>query len=144
MKTNPRPDTPPSNTERTIAITGGSGLVGTALRRHLQEDGTTILRLVRRVPVAADEVQWDPQAAFSPDPRLENLDAVVHLAGAGIADRRWSTARREVLLRSRVDGTRFLVEALYAIGHCREAARFLAEYQRAFGEHPALERAREE
>jgi hypothetical protein len=112
VKTNPRPDTPPSTTERTIAITGGSGLVGTALRRRLQEGRTTILRLVRRAPVAADEVQWDPQAAFSPDPRLENLDAVVHLAGAGIADRRWSTARREVLLRSRVDGTRFLVEAL--------------------------------
>jgi uncharacterized protein (TIGR01777 family) len=68
--------------------------------------------LVRRRPAAHDEVQWNPEAAFTPDPRLERVDAVIHLAGAGIADRRWTAARREVLLRSRVDGTRFLVEAL--------------------------------
>ena len=56
-------------------------------------------------------------ASFQPDPRLEGLDAVVHLAGAGIADRRWTAARRETLLRSRVDGTRFLIEALQQLGH---------------------------
>jgi hypothetical protein len=73
--------------------------------------------LVRHVPTAADEVRWDPESSFTPDPRLEKLDAVVHLAGAGIADRRWTASRREVLLRSRVDGTRFLVEALQQLEH---------------------------
>ncbi len=69
------------------------------------------------MPTAADEVRWNPKGSFTPDPRLEKLDAVVHLAGAGIADRRWTASRREILLRSRVDGTRFLVEALQQLGH---------------------------
>lgn len=111
MTTNTRMDTPHSK-RPVFAITGASGLVGTALRRQLDQDGAQVLRLVRRPPAASDEVQWNPKASFSPDQRLEGVDAVIHLAGAGIADRRWTAARREMLLRSRVDGTRFLVEAL--------------------------------
>ena len=77
-----------------VAVTGSSGLIGTALVAGLRADGHQVVRLVRRPPRSADEVRWDPRVADAAvDPGgLAGIDACVHLAGVGVADRRW-TAR---------------------------------------------------
>lgn len=96
-----------------IAVTGSTGLIGSALVRSLRTDGHTVVPVVRR-PVADGEraVQWDP-AAGSIDARgLEGVDAVVHLAGAGIGDRRWTEDYKREILESRVRGTELLAGAL--------------------------------
>jgi uncharacterized protein (TIGR01777 family) len=117
VKKNSEVKTQPDTQHLRIGVTGASGFIGTALCQALTQNGITVLRLVRHEPTADCEVSWNPEESFEPDDRLEGLDALVHLAGAGIAAKRWTPARREVLLRSRVDGTRFLVEALQRLDH---------------------------
>ncbi len=100
-----------------IAITGASGLIGTALTRHLRTGGHEVMRLVRRPPDAADEIQWNPRAGPNAAPRqtlaaLGSLDAVVNLAGAPIASGRWTDARKREIRASRVDGTQALAGLL--------------------------------
>ena len=63
-----------------IAITGASGLIGTALVGHLKAEGHTVQRFVRRPVVAADEIQWDPQTGYVDIEALRGVDAVIHLA----------------------------------------------------------------
>jgi len=99
-----------------VAVTGSSGLIGTALVADLRSDGHQVIRLVRRSPRSADEVRWDPESAdagLSPKPEaLEGLSACVHLAAAGVASRRWTTRYKAEIRASRVLGTRALVGAL--------------------------------
>ncbi|MBU6329057.1 MAG: TIGR01777 family oxidoreductase [Acidobacteria bacterium] len=99
-----------------IAITGASGLIGRALSASLRADGHTVLPLVRR-PVAAGEqaVSWDPAAGTIDAAGLEGLDGVVHLAGAGIGDHRWTDAYRREILESRSRGTELLAGTLAAL-----------------------------
>ncbi|MFI0943944.1 TIGR01777 family oxidoreductase [Streptomyces sp. NPDC021020] len=98
-----------------IAVTGASGLIGGALGAELRGSGHEVVRLVRREAAGPDEVRWDP-AAGRLDPRdLTGVEAVVHLAGAGVGDRRWTDARKKVLYDSRVQGTRTLAAALAAM-----------------------------
>lgn len=97
-----------------IAITGSTGLIGTALVRTLRGEGRTVLRLVRRRPAADDEIRWDPFGEVD-TVSLEGVDAVVHLAGAGIGDRRWNACYRQEIRDSRVEGTRTLSRALAAL-----------------------------
>jgi uncharacterized protein (TIGR01777 family) len=97
-----------------VAITGSSGLIGTALTASLRADGHQVVRLVRRPPRAADEVRWDPQAADAGRPSLSGVDACVHLAGAGVGDHRWTTAYKAEIRSSRVLPTRALAAALAA------------------------------
>ena len=85
-----------------VAITGSSGLIGTALTASLRADGHQVVRLVRRPPHAADEVRWDPRAADAGDPLLTGVDACVHLAGAGVGDHRWTAAYKAEIRSSRV------------------------------------------
>jgi uncharacterized protein (TIGR01777 family) len=88
-----------------VAISGSSGLIGAALGRDLERDGHQVRRLVRRAPSGPGEVRWDP-AQHSLDPAaVAGLDAVVHLAGVRIGDRRWTERHRRTVLESRVDGT---------------------------------------
>ena len=100
-----------------VAVTGSSGLIGTALVASLRSDGHEVIRLVRRPPRAADEARWDPRAAdaglvpYSPS-GLDGLGACVHLAGAGVADRRWTARYKAEIRASRVLGTRALAGAL--------------------------------
>ena len=94
-----------------IAITGSTGLIGTALVRALRDGGRTVVRLVRRRPSAGDEVRWDPFGEVD-TAALEGVDAVVHLAGAGIGERRWTSCYRQQIRDSRVEGTRTLARAL--------------------------------
>ena len=97
-----------------VAITGGSGLIGTALTASLQADGHQVIRLVRRSPRSADEVRWDPRAADAGDPALDGIDACVHLAGAGLGEHRWTARYKAEIRASRVLATRALATALAA------------------------------
>jgi hypothetical protein len=97
-----------------IAITGSSGLIGSALVTALRRDGDEVIRLVRRAPRSADEVSWDPQAPRGGlDPAaLRGVEAVVNLAGAGVADHRWTASYKAEIRASRVTGTHALASLL--------------------------------
>ncbi|WP_300603121.1 TIGR01777 family oxidoreductase [Trebonia sp.] len=97
-----------------VAVTGSSGLIGTALTASLRADGHQVVRLVRRPPRGADEVRWDPRAADAGDPVLSGVDACVHLAGAGVGDHRWTRGYKAEIRASRVLATRALATALAA------------------------------
>jgi hypothetical protein len=98
-----------------VAVTGSSGLIGTALSGALRQDGHEVIPLVRRPP-GPGEIRWDPQAADGglPPGALDGVDAVVHLSGAPIAGGRWTAARKQMLRASRVQSTQALVTALAA------------------------------
>ncbi len=97
-----------------VAVTGSSGLIGTALVAALRADGHQVIRLVRAGPAGPGAVRWDPHAERGGlDPRsLDGTAAVVHLAGAGVADKRWTPGYQAEIRSSRVQGTRALVRAL--------------------------------
>lgn len=95
-----------------IAISGASGMIGSALSASLRSQGHRVAALVRRTPAAgADEIAWDPAGGTVDAASLEGIDAIVHLAGAGIGDRRWTDARKKLIYDSRIDGTRLLATA---------------------------------
>jgi uncharacterized protein len=96
-----------------VGVTGSSGLIGGALVSALRDRGDTVVPFVRpESPQPTDMcVRWDPSSAYVDESDLrdvERLDALVHLAGAGIGDRRWSESRKAIILSSRVESTRLL------------------------------------
>ena len=96
-----------------IAVTGSTGLIGSALVPALRADGHEVLRLVRRNgSLAADEVSWDPRAGRIDVARLRGVDAVVHLAGAGVGDARWTEDYKREIRDSRVLGTSLIAQAM--------------------------------
>jgi uncharacterized protein len=95
-----------------VAVTGASGFIGTALCDHLRAKGHRITRLVRRTPQASDQAAWDPDAGTVDTDALQQADAVVHLAGEPIADRRWTAEQRRRILDSRVRGTDTIAKAV--------------------------------
>jgi uncharacterized protein (TIGR01777 family) len=104
-----------------VAISGASGLIGSALARDLSADGVNVVRLVRRDAGAADEIGWHPEAGpdgLDPgglDPAaLRGVDAVVHLSGAPVAGGRWTPARKALLRDSRIKSTAVLAAAMAA------------------------------
>lgn len=103
-----------------IAVTGSTGLIGSALVPVLLADGHEVIRLVRlphltsgtaKHDVAADERCWSPFGEPDPKP-YEGCDVVIHLAGAGLADKRWSAAYKREIRESRVHGTDTLARSL--------------------------------
>lgn len=115
-----------------IAVTGSTGLIGTALSRSLRADGHDIVRLVRRSSRDArryedaghargdaqdppSEVAWDPKGQYVDARGLSGCDAVVHLAGAGVGDRRWTPAYKKEIRDSRVLGTAAIADALASL-----------------------------
>ncbi|WP_405890801.1 TIGR01777 family oxidoreductase [Streptomyces sp. NBC_00133] len=98
-----------------IAVTGSTGLIGSALVRSLRSDGHEVVRLVRRPAQAGDEVEWDPQRQYVDVGGLVGCEAVVHLAGAGIGARRWNDAYRKEVRDSRVLGTAAIAEAVASL-----------------------------
>lgn len=94
-----------------VVISGATGLIGTALCATLSEAGHDVVRLVRRNAGAGD-ILWDPARRSLPAGALQGADAVVHLAGAGIGDRRWSDAYRREILESRTSSTALLADAI--------------------------------
>jgi uncharacterized protein (TIGR01777 family) len=99
-----------------IAITGSSGLVGTALAKALEARGDVVLRLVRREARGPNEVRWSPSAREVDVAGLADVGAIVHLAGENIADGRWTEARKRSIRDSRVDGTHAVARAVAALG----------------------------
>ncbi|HTU75889.1 MAG TPA: TIGR01777 family oxidoreductase [Trebonia sp.] len=95
-----------------IAVTGSSGLIGTALTASLRADGHQVVRLVRRVPHGSEEIRWDPRAADAGRPALGGIDACVHLAGVGVGDHRWTRSYKAEIRASRVLATRALATVL--------------------------------
>ena len=95
-----------------VAVTGSTGLIGTALVGQLKAEGHTVQRLVRRKPNSAEEVQWDPTAGTIDLAALEGVDAIIHLAGAGVGDKRWTTKYRATILNSRLLGTTTIAHAV--------------------------------
>jgi uncharacterized protein len=98
-----------------IAVTGSTGLIGTALVRSLRSDGHEVVRLVRRPARAGDEVEWDPHRQYVDVGGLVGCQGVVHLAGAGIGARRWNDAYRKEIRDSRVLGTAAIAEAVASL-----------------------------
>jgi uncharacterized protein len=92
-------------------VSGASGLIGSALVPALAADGHLVRRLTRATPSREAEYRWDPTRGEIDARALEGLDAAVHLAGESVAGR-WTAAKRDRILRSRVEGTRTLSEAL--------------------------------
>jgi hypothetical protein len=97
-----------------VAITGSTGLIGAALAADLAKRGHRVVRLVRpQTPVISGEtLAWDPATGAIDAAGLEGVGAVVHLAGVGIGDRRWSESRKREIVRSRTDGTGLLARTL--------------------------------
>lgn len=96
-------------------IAGSSGLIGSALIEDLEKDGHTIVRLVYRGEPRERVFSWDPSTGEGPPvAALEGVDVVINLAGISLSKRRWSLARMDGFVRSRVDSTRLLAEALAA------------------------------
>ncbi|MFD7257135.1 TIGR01777 family oxidoreductase [Streptomyces sp. NPDC059874] len=98
-----------------IAVTGSTGLIGSALVRSLREDGHEVVRFVRREPAAGDEVRWDPARGHVDPAGLVGCGAVVGLAGAGVGERRWTAAYKKEIRDSRVLGTAALARAMAAM-----------------------------
>jgi uncharacterized protein (TIGR01777 family) len=97
----------------TVVIAGGSGFLGGKLAKRLESEGQRVLTLTRRAAGNRGEIAWRPDGEAGELPRhLDGTDAVVNLAGAGIADTRWSAARKQEILASRVLSTRTLVRAM--------------------------------
>ncbi len=95
-----------------VAVSGASGLIGSALRGLLSTGGHRVLNLVRRPASNEHEVHWDPERGVIDLERLEGIDAVVHLAGENIASGRWTEDRRQRIRRSRTEATVELVRSL--------------------------------
>ncbi len=95
-----------------IAITGASGLIGSALVGYLKSQGHTVQRLVRRAAVSSEEITWDPIAGTVDLEALAGVDAVIHLAGAGVSDKRWTKKYKSEILNSRLLGTTTIAKAV--------------------------------
>lgn len=98
-----------------VVVSGSSGLIATALLERLRNEGHEPVRLVRRPAAGDGEISWDPAAGRIDTASLEGADAVVHLAGAGIGDKRWTAAHRQLILSSRQSGTSLLASTLAAL-----------------------------
>lgn len=96
-------------------LAGASGFLGSALRVRLAEEGHEVVRLVRREPATAAEVQWRPDDRQVDLSAFDEVDVVVNLAGAGVADWLWTPSRRELILSSRVNTTSTLATALATV-----------------------------
>ncbi len=109
-----------------IAVTGSTGLIGTRLVRDLSAEGHRVLRLVRpgSGPSGGDTAVWDPAAGTIDAAALEGIDAVVHLAGEGIAEKRWTDEQKDRILSSRTEGTGLLARTLAGLD--RPPATFLS------------------
>ena len=95
-----------------VAVTGSHGFIGSALLPALIREGHRPVRIVRGQAAGDDELSWDPEAGTIDADGLEGIGGVVHLAGAGIGDRRWTDARKRLILETRTKGTSLLARTL--------------------------------
>lgn len=106
-----------------IVVSGASGLIGTQLVAKLSQSGHEVIRLVRRSPKAG-EIQWNPKTGMLDAAALEGADAVIHLSGAGIGDKRWTSGYRKEILDSRTDTTALLAKTIASLS--RKPSVFLS------------------
>lgn len=134
----------------TVVIAGASGLVGGALTPFLTTGGHSVRRLVRR-PIEGEyqpqdtEHRWDPSAGELEAVSLEGADAVIVLSGAGIADKRWSNERKQILVDSRLDTAGLVAKTLAKLKAegrpcpstliCASAVGYYGSHE---GDHPAF------
>lgn len=105
-----------SSAIQSVAITGATGLVGTALSELLSSEGKSVAAISRRDGGSyQDTIKWDPATGLTNPARLDGVDAVVHLAGENIAGARWNDSVKRKILNSRVEGTRSLVKSIAAV-----------------------------
>ncbi len=98
-----------------IVVAGASGFLGTALRTRLAADGHEVVRLVRSEPGSPRDRRWAPDRRKIDAASLADADVVINLAGAGVGDKRWSAAYKDLIRRSRVDATTTLADAIAAL-----------------------------
>ncbi|MHA8071960.1 TIGR01777 family oxidoreductase [Aquirufa ecclesiirivi] len=91
-----------------ILITGGTGFIGKELQKQLRSSGYEVVILSR----SGGDFHWDPSKGEMDFRALEGVDAIIHLAGAGIAEKRWTESRKEELIQSRVQSSQTLYQAL--------------------------------
>ncbi|MEI8109506.1 MAG: TIGR01777 family oxidoreductase [Chitinophagia bacterium] len=108
----------------TILITGGTGMVGQALAALLSASGNRVIIITRRIPVnttaksfSNEYALWNPDEYWIESTAIQQADYIIHLAGAGVADKRWTPQRKQEILQSRVKGCKTLVKALETIPH---------------------------
>jgi len=102
-----------------IAIGGFAGLIGPALVQRLRKEGHDVVTLTRHEPIQPSDRRWDLDTLSIAPPFLADVDAVVNLAGAPIADGRWTDERKTRILASRIDSTGVVVRALASSPRCR-------------------------
>ena len=100
--------------KQTVAITGASGMVGTALAEKLRQTGHKSLSITRKAS-SSGSILWDAATGLKNPSQLEGVDTIVHLAGENIAAGRWTAALKDRIRRSRVEGTRSLVKSIAAV-----------------------------
>ena len=106
-----------------IVVSGASGLIGTQLVAKLSSSGHEVVRLVRRSPKPG-EIQWNPKSGTLDAAALEGVDAVIHLSGAGIGDKRWTDGYRKEILDSRTATTALLATTMASLS--RKPSVFLS------------------
>jgi len=106
-----------------IVVSGASGLIGTQLVAKLSSSGHEVVRLVRRSP-RSGEIQWNPKSGTLDAAALEGADAVIHLSGAGIGDKRWTDGYRKEILDSRTATTALLAKTMASLS--RKPSVFLS------------------
>jgi hypothetical protein len=124
-----------------VAITGASGLIGSVLVPALERDGHRVMRVGRGEARGTDELRWDPAAGEIDAAALEGVGAVVHLAGAGIGDKKWTPQRKQEIRESRTRGTTVLCDALASLS-AKPAVLVSAsgvDYYGAHGDEPLTE-----
>jgi uncharacterized protein (TIGR01777 family) len=99
-----------------VAVTGSSGLIGSALVGQLRADGFEVKKIVRRPVRNNDEVFWNPNVGEIDLAALSQVDAIIHLAGVGVGDKRWSAAYKSEILNSRLLGTTTIATAAKTLG----------------------------
>lgn len=126
-----------------VAITGASGLIGSALSEMLRESGADVVHLVRRSPTADHERRWDPDSQRVDVETLADCDGLVSLHGAGIGDRRWNASYKQELVTSRTHGTTALGYALRTLAEHGHVVRWISGSAVGFygdrGEEPLTE-----
>jgi uncharacterized protein len=109
-----------------VAITGSSGLIGSALTQHLEGRGAEVVRLVRRTPREDRERSWDPDSQVLDPDVIADCDAVVSLHGAGVGDKRWTASYKRTVLTSRTHGTTAVARALATLAERGQRLRWVS------------------
>ncbi len=105
---------------KTVLVAGGSGFIGSRLVERLQAEGHRV-RLLTRTPRAEHHFGWNPADGQIDDEAVRGADVVINLAGAGIAEKRWTPERKKLIISSRVDSARVLGQAFRRLQHLPQA-----------------------